>query len=144
MELWRFPWLVLFFSLTVFSNWVGGWTLYHLIIFAFQVYILRLISLCIFRIHSCEEEHKRFDLPRWLAANDCVEEINPKLQHRISNLVFIIARFLRAYNARFTWDKLCSWVVLSELWPFSVTQIMTQASKKTQQSDLSISSVFQE
>ncbi|XP_072314243.1 kinase D-interacting substrate of 220 kDa B isoform X1 [Eucyclogobius newberryi] len=65
-----------------------------------------------------------FDLTKLLVTEDWFSDISPQTMRRLLNIVSITGRLLRANQILFTWDRLASWINLTEEWPYRTSWII--------------------
>ncbi|KAF3844914.1 hypothetical protein F7725_008077 [Dissostichus mawsoni] len=80
-----------------------------------------------------------FDLTKLLVTEDWFSDISPQTMRRLLNIVsitdqrllrplipltFVIGRLLRANQIIFNWDRLASWINLTEEWPYRTSWII--------------------
>ncbi|KAG9347359.1 hypothetical protein JZ751_004926 [Albula glossodonta] len=59
-----------------------------------------------------------FDLTKLLVTEDWFSDISPQTMRRLLNIVSVTGRLLRANQITFNWDRLASWINLTEQWPY--------------------------
>ncbi|XP_039992526.1 kinase D-interacting substrate of 220 kDa B isoform X4 [Xiphias gladius] len=65
-----------------------------------------------------------FDLTKLLVTEDWFSDISPQTMRRLLNIVSITGRLLRANHIIFNWDRLASWINLTEEWPYRTSWII--------------------
>ncbi|XP_034715104.1 kinase D-interacting substrate of 220 kDa B isoform X1 [Etheostoma cragini] len=65
-----------------------------------------------------------FDLTKLLVTEDWFSDISPQTMRRLLNIVSITGRLLRANQIIFNWDRLASWINLTEQWPYRTSWII--------------------
>nr|XP_033499336.1 kinase D-interacting substrate of 220 kDa B isoform X1 [Epinephelus lanceolatus]XP_033499338.1 kinase D-interacting substrate of 220 kDa B isoform X1 [Epinephelus lanceolatus]XP_033499339.1 kinase D-interacting substrate of 220 kDa B isoform X1 [Epinephelus lanceolatus]XP_033499340.1 kinase D-interacting substrate of 220 kDa B isoform X1 [Epinephelus lanceolatus] len=65
-----------------------------------------------------------FDLTKLLVTEDWFSDISPQTMRRLLNIVSITGRLLRANQIIFNWDRLASWINLTEEWPYRTSWII--------------------
>ncbi|XP_020774936.1 kinase D-interacting substrate of 220 kDa B isoform X1 [Boleophthalmus pectinirostris] len=65
-----------------------------------------------------------FDLTKLLVTEDWFSDISPQTMRRLLNIVSITGRLLRANQILFNWDRLASWINLTEEWPYRTSWII--------------------
>ncbi|CAN9502092.1 unnamed protein product [Ophioblennius macclurei] len=65
-----------------------------------------------------------FDLTKLLVTEDWFCDISPQTMRRLLNIVSITGRLLRANQILFNWDRLASWINLTEQWPYRTSWII--------------------
>uniref|UniRef100_A0A8C5GAY1 KAP NTPase domain-containing protein n=1 Tax=Gouania willdenowi TaxID=441366 RepID=A0A8C5GAY1_GOUWI len=65
-----------------------------------------------------------FDLTKLLVTEDWFCDISPQTMRRLLNIVSITGRLLRANHIIFHWDRLASWINLTEQWPYRTSWII--------------------
>ncbi|KAF7201731.1 kinase D-interacting substrate of 220 kDa B isoform X2 [Nothobranchius furzeri] len=65
-----------------------------------------------------------FDLTKLLVTEDWFCDISPQTMRRLLNIVSITGRLLRANQIIFNWDRLASWIHLTEEWPYRTSWII--------------------
>uniref|UniRef100_A0A3Q0T385 Kinase D interacting substrate 220 n=1 Tax=Amphilophus citrinellus TaxID=61819 RepID=A0A3Q0T385_AMPCI len=65
-----------------------------------------------------------FDLTKMLVTEDWFCDISPQTMRRLLNIVSITGRLLRANHIIFNWDRLASWINLTEEWPYRTSWII--------------------
>ncbi|KAM6968925.1 kinase D-interacting substrate of 220 kDa B-like isoform 2-T3 [Tautogolabrus adspersus] len=65
-----------------------------------------------------------FDLTKLLVTEDWFSDISPQTMRRLLNIVSITGRLLRANQITFNWDRLASWINLTEEWPYRTSWII--------------------
>ncbi|CAK6956928.1 kinase D-interacting substrate of 220 kDa B [Scomber scombrus] len=65
-----------------------------------------------------------FDLTKLLVTEDWFSDISPQTMRRLLNIVSITGRLLRANHVIFNWDRLASWINLTEEWPYRTSWII--------------------
>ncbi|KAM4542230.1 kinase D-interacting substrate of 220 kDa B isoform 4-T5 [Odontesthes bonariensis] len=65
-----------------------------------------------------------FDLTNLLVTEDWFCDISPQTMRRLLNIVSITGRLLRANHIIFNWDRLASWIHLTEEWPYRTSWII--------------------
>ncbi|XP_056281960.1 kinase D-interacting substrate of 220 kDa B isoform X2 [Pseudoliparis swirei] len=65
-----------------------------------------------------------FDLTKLLVTEDWFSDISPQTMRRLLNIISITGRLLRANQIVFNWDRLASWINLTEEWPYRTSWII--------------------
>uniref|UniRef100_A0A8C2FVQ0 Kinase D-interacting substrate 220a n=1 Tax=Cyprinus carpio TaxID=7962 RepID=A0A8C2FVQ0_CYPCA len=65
-----------------------------------------------------------FDLTKLLVTEDWFSDISPQTMRRLLNIVSVTGRLLRANQIIFNWDRLASWINLTEEWPYRTSWII--------------------
>ncbi|XP_053314819.1 kinase D-interacting substrate of 220 kDa [Spea bombifrons] len=65
-----------------------------------------------------------FDLTKLLVTEDWFSDISPQTMRRLLNIVSVTGRLLRANQINFNWDRLASWINLTEQWPYRTSWII--------------------
>ncbi|XP_034531507.1 kinase D-interacting substrate of 220 kDa B [Notolabrus celidotus] len=65
-----------------------------------------------------------FDLTKLLVTEDWFSDISPQTMRRLLNIVSITGRLLRANQIIFNWDRLASWINMTEEWPYRTSWII--------------------
>ncbi|ROL51866.1 Kinase D-interacting substrate of 220 kDa [Anabarilius grahami] len=65
-----------------------------------------------------------FDLTKLLVTEDWFSDISPQTMRRLLNIVSVTGRLLRANQITFNWDRLASWINLTEEWPYRTSWII--------------------
>ncbi|KAM3870880.1 kinase D-interacting substrate of 220 kDa B isoform 2-T2 [Diretmus argenteus] len=65
-----------------------------------------------------------FDLTKLLVTEDWFSDISPQTMRRLLNIVSVTGRLLRANQIIFTWDRLASWINLTEEWPYRTSWLI--------------------
>nr|XP_020652289.1 kinase D-interacting substrate of 220 kDa isoform X2 [Pogona vitticeps] len=65
-----------------------------------------------------------FDLTKLLVTEDWFSDISPQTMRRLLNIVSVTGRLLRANQITFNWDRLASWINLTEQWPYRTSWII--------------------
>lgn len=66
------------------------------------------------------------DLTKLMLAEDWFNDISPQTMRRLLNIVSLTGRLLRANQISFQWDRLASWISLTEQWPYRTSWILLQ------------------
>ncbi|XP_055088396.1 kinase D-interacting substrate of 220 kDa B-like isoform X1 [Periophthalmus magnuspinnatus] len=64
------------------------------------------------------------DLTKLMLAEDWFNDISPQNMRRLLNIVSLTGRLLRANQISFQWDRLASWISLTEQWPYRSSWIL--------------------
>ncbi|XP_039523909.1 kinase D-interacting substrate of 220 kDa isoform X1 [Pimephales promelas] len=64
------------------------------------------------------------DLTKMLVTEDWFSDISPQTMRRLLNIVSVTGRLLRANQIIFNWDRLASWINLTEEWPYRTSWII--------------------
>uniref|UniRef100_F6YPY1 KAP NTPase domain-containing protein n=1 Tax=Ciona intestinalis TaxID=7719 RepID=F6YPY1_CIOIN len=72
---------------------------------------------------------KKFDLARWMSSDDCFQPITPQILRRITVIQSLTARMLRARGKDFLWSNLSAWIILTEVWPYTVMCLICYVEK---------------
>uniref|UniRef100_A0A6I8QFL2 Kinase D-interacting substrate 220kDa n=1 Tax=Xenopus tropicalis TaxID=8364 RepID=A0A6I8QFL2_XENTR len=65
-----------------------------------------------------------FDLTKLLVTEDWFSDISPQTMRRLLNIVSVTGRLLRANQISFHWDRLASWINLTEQWPYRTSWLI--------------------
>ncbi|XP_077076992.1 kinase D-interacting substrate of 220 kDa B isoform X4 [Siphateles boraxobius] len=65
-----------------------------------------------------------FDLTKLLVTEDWFSDISPQTMRRLLNIVSVTGRLLRANQISFSWDRLASWINLTEQWPYRTSWLI--------------------
>ncbi|KAM9778884.1 kinase D-interacting substrate of 220 kDa B isoform 1-T1 [Syngnathus typhle] len=65
-----------------------------------------------------------FDLTKLMVAEDWFTDISPQSMRRLLNIVSVTGRLLRANQIAFNWDRLASWINLTEQWPYRTSWLI--------------------
>ncbi|XP_053737835.1 kinase D-interacting substrate of 220 kDa B isoform X2 [Synchiropus splendidus] len=65
-----------------------------------------------------------FDLTKMMMTEDWFTDINPPTMRRLFNIVSVTGRLLRANQISFSWDRLASWINLTEQWPYRTSWVI--------------------
>ncbi|XP_053565687.1 kinase D-interacting substrate of 220 kDa isoform X2 [Bombina bombina] len=65
-----------------------------------------------------------FDLTKLLVTEDWFSDISPQTMRRLLNIVSVTGRLLRANQIHFNWDRLASWINLTEQWPYRTSWLI--------------------
>ncbi|XP_056151156.1 kinase D-interacting substrate of 220 kDa B [Lampris incognitus] len=65
-----------------------------------------------------------FDLSKLLVTEDWFSDISPQTMRRLLNIVSVTGRLLRANQISFNWDRLASWINLTEQWPYRTSWLI--------------------
>ncbi|XP_051908753.1 kinase D-interacting substrate of 220 kDa B isoform X2 [Hippocampus zosterae] len=65
-----------------------------------------------------------FDLTKLMVAEDWFTDISPQSMRRLLNIVSVTGRLLRANQIAFNWDRLASWINLTERWPYRTSWLI--------------------
>ncbi|XP_058143886.1 kinase D-interacting substrate of 220 kDa isoform X3 [Dasypus novemcinctus] len=65
-----------------------------------------------------------FDLTKLLVTEDWFSDISPQTMRRLLNIVSVTGRLLRANQINFNWDRLASWINLTEQWPYRTSWLI--------------------
>uniref|UniRef100_A0A3B1KDQ7 Kinase D-interacting substrate 220b n=2 Tax=Astyanax mexicanus TaxID=7994 RepID=A0A3B1KDQ7_ASTMX len=65
-----------------------------------------------------------FDLTKLLVTEDWFSDISPQTMRRLLNIVSVTGRLLRANQISFNWDRLASWINLTEQWPYRTSWLI--------------------
>ncbi|XP_062858384.1 kinase D-interacting substrate of 220 kDa B isoform X3 [Trichomycterus rosablanca] len=65
-----------------------------------------------------------FDLSKLLVSEDWFSDISPQTMRRLLNIVSVTGRLLRANQITFNWDRLASWINLTEQWPYRTSWLI--------------------
>ncbi|KAM6912926.1 kinase D-interacting substrate of 220 kDa B isoform 1-T1 [Xenentodon cancila] len=76
------------------------------------------------QIHRTITRQMSFDLTKLLLTEDWFCDISPQTMRRLLNIVSITGRLLRANQIIFNWDRLASWIYLTEEWPYRTSWII--------------------
>ncbi|CAN9507998.1 unnamed protein product [Ophioblennius macclurei] len=64
------------------------------------------------------------DLSKLMVAEDWFSDISPQSMRRLLNVVSVTGRLLRANQIVFSWDRLASWIHLTEAWPYRTSWLL--------------------
>ncbi|XP_069543567.1 kinase D-interacting substrate of 220 kDa B isoform X3 [Brachyistius frenatus] len=65
-----------------------------------------------------------FDLTKLMVTEDWFSDISPQVMRRLLNIVSVTGRLLRANQISFNWDRLASWINLTEQWPYRTSWLI--------------------
>ncbi|XP_061667440.1 kinase D-interacting substrate of 220 kDa B [Syngnathoides biaculeatus] len=65
-----------------------------------------------------------FDLTKLMVTEDWFADISPQSMRRLLNIVSVTGRLLRANQISFNWDRLASWINLTEQWPYRTSWLI--------------------
>ncbi|XP_017294715.1 kinase D-interacting substrate of 220 kDa B isoform X2 [Kryptolebias marmoratus] len=65
-----------------------------------------------------------FDLTKLMVTEDWFSDISPQSMRRLLNIVSVTGRLLRANQISFSWDRLASWINLTEQWPYRTSWLI--------------------
>ncbi|XP_041105586.1 kinase D-interacting substrate of 220 kDa-like isoform X1 [Polyodon spathula] len=65
-----------------------------------------------------------FDLSKLLVTEDWFSDISPQTMRRLLNIVSVTGRLLRANQITFNWDRLASWINITEQWPYRTSWLI--------------------
>ncbi|XP_041109527.1 kinase D-interacting substrate of 220 kDa-like isoform X5 [Polyodon spathula] len=65
-----------------------------------------------------------FDLTKLLVTEDWFSDISPQTMRRLLNIVSVTGRLLRANQITFNWDRLASWINITEQWPYRTSWLI--------------------
>uniref|UniRef100_A0A665UCY1 Kinase D-interacting substrate of 220 kDa B-like n=1 Tax=Echeneis naucrates TaxID=173247 RepID=A0A665UCY1_ECHNA len=65
-----------------------------------------------------------FDLTKLMVTEDWFSDISPQSMRRLLNIVSVTGRLLRANQISFNWDRLASWINLTEQWPYRTSWLI--------------------
>ncbi|XP_060908755.1 kinase D-interacting substrate of 220 kDa B isoform X3 [Labrus mixtus] len=65
-----------------------------------------------------------FDLTKLMVTEDWFNDISPQTMRRLLNIVSVTGRLLRANQINFNWDRLASWINLTEQWPYRTSWLI--------------------
>ncbi|XP_051832039.1 kinase D-interacting substrate of 220 kDa isoform X3 [Antechinus flavipes] len=65
-----------------------------------------------------------FDLTKLLVTEDWFSDISPQIMRRLLNIVSVTGRLLRANQISFNWDRLASWINITEQWPYRTSWLI--------------------
>ncbi|XP_054617852.1 kinase D-interacting substrate of 220 kDa B isoform X4 [Dunckerocampus dactyliophorus] len=65
-----------------------------------------------------------FDLTKLMVTEDWFTDISPQTMRRLLNIVSVTGRLLRANQISFNWDRLASWINLTEQWPYRTSWLI--------------------
>uniref|UniRef100_A0A672ZJA3 Kinase D-interacting substrate of 220 kDa B n=1 Tax=Sphaeramia orbicularis TaxID=375764 RepID=A0A672ZJA3_9TELE len=65
-----------------------------------------------------------FDLTKLMVTEDWFSDISPQTMRRLLNIVSVTGRLLRANQINFNWDRLASWINLTEQWPYRTSWLI--------------------
>ncbi|KAM9435198.1 kinase D-interacting substrate of 220 kDa B isoform 2-T3 [Clarias gariepinus] len=65
-----------------------------------------------------------FDFSKLLVTEDWFSDISPQTMRRLLNIVSVTGRLLRANQITFNWDRLASWINLTEQWPYRTSWLI--------------------
>ncbi|XP_022110135.1 kinase D-interacting substrate of 220 kDa-like isoform X2 [Acanthaster planci] len=63
------------------------------------------------------------DVSQLLASDEQFSDLSPRSMSRLLNIVSITGRLLRANNITFQWQRLASWVNVTEKWPYRMSRL---------------------
>ncbi|XP_068454901.1 kinase D-interacting substrate of 220 kDa B isoform X2 [Clinocottus analis] len=64
------------------------------------------------------------DLTKLMVTEDWFSDISPQTMRRLLNIVSVTGRLLRANQIVFNWDRLASWINLTEQWPYRTSWLI--------------------
>ncbi|XP_017311813.1 kinase D-interacting substrate of 220 kDa B isoform X1 [Ictalurus punctatus] len=76
------------------------------------------------QMHRSVTRQTSFDLSKLLVTEDWFSDINPQTMRRLLNIVSVTGRLLRANQITFNWDRLASWINLTEQWPYRTSWLI--------------------
>ncbi|XP_043929183.1 kinase D-interacting substrate of 220 kDa isoform X2 [Protopterus annectens] len=76
------------------------------------------------QIHRQVTRQMSFDLTKLLVTEDWFSDISPQTMRRLLNIVSVTGRLLRANQISFNWDRLASWINLTEQWPYRTSWLI--------------------
>lgn len=65
-----------------------------------------------------------FDLTKLMVTEDWFSDISPQTMRRLLNIVSVTGRLLRANQISFNWDRLASWINMTEQWPYRTSWLI--------------------
>ncbi|XP_026088542.1 kinase D-interacting substrate of 220 kDa B-like isoform X2 [Carassius auratus] len=65
-----------------------------------------------------------FDFTKLLVTEDWFSDISPQTMRRLLNIVSVTGRLLRANQISFNWDRLASWINMTEQWPYRTSWLI--------------------
>ncbi|XP_029114177.1 kinase D-interacting substrate of 220 kDa B isoform X3 [Scleropages formosus] len=76
------------------------------------------------QMHRTLTRQMSFDLTKLLLTEDWFSDISPQSMRRLVNIVSVTGRLLRANQITFSWDRLASWINLTEEWPYRTSWLI--------------------
>ncbi|KAM5263200.1 kinase D-interacting substrate of 220 kDa isoform 2-T2 [Ctenodactylus gundi] len=76
------------------------------------------------QMHRTVTRQMSFDLTKLLVTEDWFSDISPQTMRRLLNIVSVTGRLLRANQISFNWDRLASWINLTEQWPYRTSWLI--------------------
>ncbi|XP_075779639.1 kinase D-interacting substrate of 220 kDa isoform X4 [Pelodiscus sinensis] len=76
------------------------------------------------QMHRTITRQMSFDLTKLLVTEDWFSDISPQTMRRLLNIVSVTGRLLRANQITFNWDRLASWINLTEQWPYRTSWLI--------------------
>uniref|UniRef100_H3DQP1 Kinase D-interacting substrate 220b n=1 Tax=Tetraodon nigroviridis TaxID=99883 RepID=H3DQP1_TETNG len=64
------------------------------------------------------------DLSKLMVTEDWFSDISPQTMRRLLNIISLTGRLLRANQITFNWDRLASWINLTEQWPYRTSWLI--------------------
>ncbi|XP_034017620.1 kinase D-interacting substrate of 220 kDa B isoform X2 [Thalassophryne amazonica] len=76
------------------------------------------------QVHRSVTRQMSFDLTKLMVTEDWFSDISPQTMRRLLNIVSVTGRLLRANQISFNWDRLASWINLTEQWPYRTSWLI--------------------
>lgn len=83
------------------------------------------------------------DRGRVMFTDDFFSDINPKSMKRLINVISLTVRLLKAFQIEFNWQRLCSWINLTEQWPLRSSIIVLEFEKEDLEDQVSLQSLYE-
>ena len=58
------------------------------------------------------------DMNKMFLTDDYFSDVNPRSMRRLMNVIYVMARLLKAFNIDFNWAHLAAWANITEQWPY--------------------------
>ncbi|XP_028296274.1 kinase D-interacting substrate of 220 kDa B isoform X2 [Gouania willdenowi] len=84
-----------------------------------------------------------FDLKQLMVSEDWFTDISPQTMRRLLHIVSVTGRLLRANQISFNWDRLASWINLTEQWPYRTSWILLFLEENDSAPDSSLKSIYE-
>ncbi|KAL4624039.1 kinase D-interacting substrate of 220 kDa-like isoform X3 [Arapaima gigas] len=96
------------------------------------------------QMHRTLTRQMSFDLTKLLLTEDWFSDISPQSMRRLVNIVSITGRLLRANQITFSWDRLASWINLTEEWPYRTSWLILFLEETDRVSDqMTLKSIYE-
>ncbi|XP_038056116.1 kinase D-interacting substrate of 220 kDa B-like isoform X2 [Patiria miniata] len=85
------------------------------------------------------------DVSQLLASDEQFSDLSPRSMSRLLNIVSITGRLLRANNISFQWQRLASWVNVTEKWPYRTSRmaVFYQNNEESFDDELPLKAVYE-